>query len=137
MAKQATSIRLSPELKDGLEQRARDTGVSPASLYERFIAEGLRQDTHPLIVFRDGSAGRRAALAGSRLTVAQVIDTLEASDSEPADAAEYLDIPMAQVLACVRYYADYRAEVDEWRQRVAEIAEREQEAWRREQAVLA
>jgi hypothetical protein len=37
----------------------------------------------------------------------------------------------------VRYYADFRDEVDAWRERMRTIAEREEEAWRREQAVLA
>jgi hypothetical protein len=37
----------------------------------------------------------------------------------------------------VRYYADYRDEVDAWRERSAETAERERAAWQREQAVLA
>jgi hypothetical protein len=37
----------------------------------------------------------------------------------------------------VRYYADFQDEVDEWRERMRQIADREEEAWRREQAVLA
>jgi len=41
------------------------------------------------------------------------------------------------VRACVRYYAAHQDEVDGWAVRMRELAEREEEAWRREQAVLA
>jgi uncharacterized protein (DUF433 family) len=141
MAKQATSIRIPADLKEELEARAREAGVSPAALYERFIFEGLRQDAHPMIVFRDGAAGRRAMLLGTRLSVAQVMDTVgaaeERGDAAIREAAEYLHIPEGQVRACVRYYASYQDEIDQWRDRMSEIADREQEVWRREQAVLA
>jgi uncharacterized protein (DUF433 family) len=138
VAKLATSIRIEADMKEELERRARDAGVTPAVLYERFIGEGLRHDSHPLIVFRDGAAGRRPVLVGSRLTVAQVIETLLASDGRSIeDAAEFLELPPSHVRECVRYYADYRDEVDAWRERSAETAERERAAWQREQAVLA
>lgn len=142
MPKTGMSIRLRPDLKQELERRARESGTSAAALYERFIDEGLRHDAHPLIAFRDGAGGRRAVLAGSRLSVAQVIETLLATDGASdvervRDAAEYLDIPTSSVLASVRYYAAFKSEVDEWRERAAETAEREHEAWEREQAVFA
>jgi uncharacterized protein (DUF433 family) len=138
VAKRSTSIRIEAEIKEELERRAREAGVAPAALYERFIAEGLKHDVHPLIVFGDGTGGRRAVLAGSRVTVAQVIETILAAEHHSVEeAAEYLGLSVGQVRACLRYYADYRDEVDEWRGRSAEIAEREYAAWQREQAVLA
>jgi hypothetical protein len=142
MPKTGMSIRLRPDLKEELERRARESGMSTAALYERFIDEGLRHDAHPLIAFRDGAGGRRATLAASRISVAQVIETLlateGASDAERvSDTAEYLDIPTSHVLASIRYYAAFRAEIDEWREREVEAAEREREAWEREQAVFA
>lgn len=138
MAKLSTSIRIEVDMKEELERRARDAGVTPAVLYERFIGEGLRHDAHPLIVFRDGAAGRRPVLVGSRLTVAQVIETLLASDGHSVeDAADYLGVPPVHVRECLRYYADYRDEIDAWRERSAELAERERAGWEREQAILA
>lgn len=143
MARQGTSIRIRADLKDALVRRARDAGTSPAALYERFLDEGLRHEDHPLILFRDGAGGRRPVLAGSRLSVAQVIDTLMATDGDETDAtrvretAEYLDISAAYVSACIRYYADYKEEVDAWRTRAAEATKREHEAWLRAQAILA
>jgi uncharacterized protein (DUF433 family) len=139
--KQPTSFRIPTELKDALDERARDAGVPTAALFERFLLEGLRQDSHPLIAFRDGSGGRRAVLSGTRLPVGQVIDTIETSsargDTAVREAAEYLGLPEGHVRACVRYYAEYKSEVDGWRAHIAEIAEREREIWEREQAVLA
>jgi uncharacterized protein (DUF433 family) len=138
MPKRVTSIRISPDIKEELEQRAREAGVPSAALYERFIDEGLRHDAHPLIVFRDGAAGRRAVIAGTRISVAQVIDTVLASDDHSIkQAAEYLRLPESHVSECVRYYASYRDEIDEWRSRLVEIAERERNAWQREQALFA
>lgn len=138
MAKLATSIRIEAGVKTELERRAREAGVTPAALYERFIEEGLRRDAHPLIDFRDAEGGRRPVLAGSRLTVAQVIDTVLAGERRSVtDAADYLGIPESHVRECVRYYASYQAEVDAWRERTADAAERQRESWLREQALLA
>ena len=131
------SFRLPDTLLASLQGRARERGESANALAERYLEEGLRRDDHPLIVFREGAAGRRAALVGTRLDVAQVIDTLRESDNSVEAAAEYLRISQPHVRAAVRYYADFREEIDEWRERARAIAEREEEAWRREQAILA
>jgi uncharacterized protein (DUF433 family) len=131
------SFRLPDTLLASLAERARERGESANALAERYLDEGLRRENHPLIVFREGRAGRRAALAGTRLDVAHVIDTLRESDNSIPATVEYLDIPEQHLRAAVRYYAEFRDEVDEWRERMRVIAEREEEAWRREQEVLA
>ena len=131
------SFRLADSLVAALERHGRDRGETTSALAERYLEEGLRRDTHPLVVFRDGAAGRRASLAGTRVDVAQVVDTFFASGKDPEQAARYLGLPEPVVLAALRYYADYRDEIDTWRDRVQEIADREREAWEREQAVLA
>lgn len=131
------SFRLPDTLLASLQGRARERGESANALAERYLEEGLRRDDHPLIVFREGVAGRRASLVGTRLDVAQVIETLRESDNSVEAAVEYLGIPEQHVRAAVRYYADFREEVDEWRERTRAVAEREEEAWRREQAILA
>ncbi len=131
------SFRFPDTLLASLQARARQRGESANALLERYLEEGLRSDDHPLIVFREGAAGRRATLAGTRLDVAQVIDTLRESDNSVEAAAAYLGIPEQHVRAAVRYYADFQDDVDEWRERVRAIAEREEEAWQREQAILA
>ncbi|MEK6275822.1 MAG: CopG family transcriptional regulator [Actinomycetota bacterium] len=131
------SFRFPDTLLASLQGRANERGESANALAERYLEEGLRRDDHPLIVFREGAAGRRAGLVGTRLDVAQVIDTLRESDNSVDATADYLDIPEQHVRAAVRYYADFRDEVEAWRERSRAVAEREEEAWRREQAILA
>jgi len=106
-------------------------------LVERFLEEGLRMEEHPQIVFRDGALGRRPVLAGTRLDVWQVIETVKNSGNSIEDAAEYLGISPAKVRACRRYYSAYKDEIDAWTGRAHEVAGREEHAWRREQEVLA
>jgi uncharacterized protein (DUF433 family) len=131
------SFRLADSVLASLQERARERGESANALAERYLEEGLRREDHPLISFREGAAGRRAALAGTRLDVSHVIETLRESENSVDATAEYFDIPAQHVRAAVRYYAEFRDEVDEWRERTRAIAEREEDAWRREQAVLA
>jgi hypothetical protein len=52
-------------------------------LAERYIEEGLRHDEHPLIYFRDREIGRRPALLGTRLDVAEVISTIARTTTPP------------------------------------------------------
>lgn len=91
---------------------------------------------HPGIVLRDGAAGRRAALAGHRLDVWQVIETVQQAGGSIAAAAEYLSISPGLVGAAVGYYADYKEEVERWIEDNATMAEEAEAAWRRSQAAL-
>jgi putative IMPACT (imprinted ancient) family translation regulator len=61
-----------------------------------------------------------------------VLDTVRAHDGSVAEAAEYLSQPEAKVRAAVRYYADYRDEIDAWAERERERAAREEAAFRAE-----
>jgi uncharacterized protein (DUF433 family) len=130
------SFRLTSSLVETLQERARERGESANALAERLIDEGLRREEHPLIVFRDGAAGRRAAILGTRLDVWQVIETLRASSNSVAETAAYFEIPEPWVQAAVRYFAAYPDEVERFAERVKAVAEREHELWRRQQAVL-
>lgn len=129
------SFRLDADLLERLEQRARERGQSVNGLVGRYLEEAVRLEDHPLIVFREGADGRRPAIAGTRLDVAHVIDTFRASANDIAETAAYFEVPDRLVRAAVAYYAAYQTEVDEWRARRREIADREEEAWRREQAL--
>lgn len=136
-SKQGVSFRFNPRTVERLRRRAHEVGAPQAALAERYIDEGMRIDEHPGIYFRDGGSGRRPAVLGTRLDVAQIIETLRQNENSIAETAEYLDISPAQVEAAVRYYAAYRDEVDEWIERSRAIAERERELWRRQQDALA
>lgn len=134
--KQPLALRARPATLERLHRRARESGESQAALAERYIEEGIRTDEHPLIRFRDGAAGRRPALVGTRLDVWKVIETLRQNVNSIEQTAEYLDLPAEHIRACMSYYADYQAEIDDWAERERELAEREEERWRRAQQLL-
>jgi uncharacterized protein (DUF433 family) len=135
--KQPLTVRVRPATIDQLQRRCRELGATQTSLVERYLEEGMRMDEHPLLYFREGAAGRRPALTGTRVDVWQVIETLGQNANEIESTAEYLGIAAERVRACVGYYADYGGEIDEWIERARAIAEREEARWRREQELLA
>lgn len=130
------TLRIDPEALEHLERRARETGQTKSALAERYISEGLALDEHPLIAFREEAGGRRAALAGTRLDVWQVIDTFRLSGNSVEEAAAYFEIAPHKVEACVRYYAAHRGEVDAFAEEARAFADREEAAWRAAQALL-
>lgn len=125
------TFRVLPAALRRLRHRAQETGVTQTALAERYLEEGLRRDVHPLIYFRDAPGGRRAALIGTRLDVWRVVETVRAAGKSATDAADYLGLTPTKVEACLRYYAEYPDEVDEWASRAAAFSEREQELARR------
>jgi uncharacterized protein (DUF433 family) len=136
-AKRPLALRIAPRSLEHLRRRAREAGQPQSALAERYIEEGLRMDEHPLIHFRDGASGRRAALLGTRLDVADVIETIRQNDRSVERAAAYLELPAHQVEACLRYYADYADEIDDWIDRSRAIVEREEARWHRRGQALA
>lgn len=126
------AFRVRPKTLAHLKRRVRETGLSQTDLAERYLEEGLRMDEHPLIVFRDGATGRRPGLLGSRLDVWQIVDTVRQNGSVE-EAAAYLDLPAERVEACMRYYAAYQDEIDEWSERAQLVADRERALWERRQ----
>jgi uncharacterized protein (DUF433 family) len=135
--KQSVSFRFDPITVKRLKVHAAEAGAGQTALAERYIEEGIRRDEHPLVYFREGAAGRRPALLGSRLDVADVITTIRQSDGSVEQAADYLEVPIEQLEAAARYYADYKDEVDALIERGRLAAERERERWRRQQEALA
>ena len=131
------TFRLPDRTARELDERAREAGTARNTLAERYIAEGLRLDEHPLIRFRDGALGRRAALVGTRLDVWQVVETLRANGNSLRDTAEYLGCAETLVRASIRYYAAYGDEVDDFAARATAAAERAEQVWRAEQEILA
>lgn len=134
--KQSVAFRFDPITVRRLKQRAQQTKAAQTALAERYIEEGLRRDEHPLISFRDNEAGRRPALLGTRLDVADVITTIRQNDNSIEEAADYLELPVEHLDACVRYYADYKDEIDALIEQAGAIAQRERERWQRRQQAL-
>lgn len=135
-AKTPLSFRLHGETARLLERRAKEAGETQTALVERFVEEGLRRDSHPLIAFRDGAAGRRPCIIGTRLDVWQVIETIRQNGNSIAEAADYLGRPIELIEAAARYYADFTEEIDRWTAEANSFAEREEANWRRQQQLL-
>jgi len=133
------SIRMSERTHARLGEHARRRGEAKARTAERLIDEGLRIEDHPTITFRDGPAGRRAALAGGP-DVWEVIDTLKGTRLTGEEAivatAKWGSLSPSQVRSAVQYYADFADEIDEWIQLNRQEAERRRTAWERAQKAL-
>lgn len=135
------SIRFSPALLSRLRRRAQSIpGATPSGLAQRFVEEGLRMDTHPGVIFKNGPSGRRAALAfGPDIwEVVKVLRELdERGQAAISAAAELLSLPEPRVRAAMHYYSEYADEID------AEIAEADEasrvaeDTWQAEQRLLA
>jgi uncharacterized protein (DUF433 family) len=136
-AKKSFSVRWSPRTLAHLQRQAEGTQIAANVLAERYVEEGLRMAEHPLIYFREGAAGRRPALIGTRLDVATVISTIRQNDNSIEEAADYLQLRLPLVEACVRYYVDYQDEIDAWFARDEEEAEAAEISWRKRQEIFA
>lgn len=136
MAAATFSLRLSPTVRKRLEREAERLGVAPRTLAQVMVDEGLRMRAHPGIVFVTRPGGREAVLAHRpRLAVYQVVRTVKNSASIE-EAAEYESLEVSDIEKVLRYYAEFRDEVDAEIQRNAEESERLERAWRHQQAVL-
>ncbi len=132
--KQYLPARIAAETLRRLDRHAKRTGKPRSNLVEQYVEEGLRMDEHPGIVFVQGAAGRRAALAAYRgLDVWRVISTLHDNRGNIAATAEVLSLPESEVRLALAYYADHRAEIDGWISANDEESERLEAAWRRQQ----
>jgi uncharacterized protein (DUF433 family) len=136
-SKKSVSFRFDPITVQRLKDHAAESSAGQTALAERYIDEGIRQDENPLIYFREGAAGRRPALLGSRLDVAEAITTIRQNNGSIEEAADYLEIPVEQLEAAARYYGEYKDEVDELIERSARASERERERWSRGHQALA
>jgi uncharacterized protein (DUF433 family) len=123
------SFRLPEATLRELGLLASERGESANGLARRLIQEGLRTERHPLVYFREGAAGRRPAILGTRLDVWHIVEYLVANDRDVAQVAELLDIPEHWVQAAAGYYAEHTAEVDAWATAQFEFARRAEDAY--------
>src|SRR5258708_782316 len=125
------SIRMSESTLSRLNSGARRRGEPKARTAERLIEEGLRMEDHPGIAFRDGPSGRRAALLVGP-DVWEVIETIQGSglagDKAIVAAARWGNLSMGQVRVALRYFAEFKDEIDERIKQNAEDSARLQAA---------
>jgi uncharacterized protein (DUF433 family) len=107
------SVRLDDSLAERLRLRARAAGESLSDRLRRYAEEGSRRDEHPLITFRDGPAGRRAAVVGGPdvWEIVMWLEDLGEDDSARVLAAEH-DISRSLIDAALRYQEAYPSEVE-------------------------
>ena len=134
------SIRFRREsTAERLKSEAAARSRSTSALAEELIDEGLRLRRHPLIMFRDGPAGRRAALVGGP----DVWEVIAGALGGDVPAGARIDRAIAsfgltrdQVETALAYYAEYPAEVDDAIADNRRVAEEAEAAWSRKQSLL-
>jgi hypothetical protein len=133
------SVRLSERALARLDAGARRRGEPKSRTAERLIDEGLRMEEYPGIVFRDGPTGRRAALAAGP-DVWEVIETAIGTglrgEEAIAETATWGNLSPAQVRLTMRYYGEFREEIDARIASNREEAERQRRGWERAQEAL-
>jgi len=128
-----------PGVYQRLKNQAAERAESASGLGERLIDEGLRMSAHPGIVFRDGPAGRRSALAAGPdiWQVAALLRDLNGSlDKRHLQAAERLGLNLEQIRAASRYYAEFASAIDQEIEANEQAADRELAAWQAERRLL-
>lgn len=108
------SLRMNDHTHRELLAHAERLEANASKLVNRYVREGLRMDMHPAVTFTTTSFGRRAAVLAAHpgLQVIDVIGTWRAEKQDVAKTARYLHIGEDEVQAVLRYYAEYKEEVD-------------------------
>jgi hypothetical protein len=120
-------------------------GLSASSATNLLVDEALRSQDHPLVVFRDGPAGRRARLIGGPdvWEVARAVRSARAAEPDlDADAVielvgETSGVSLRLIRAAIDYWTSYPDEVDGWVSRAETEAAEAEQRWHREQGLLA
>lgn len=128
------------EVVERLKGEAAALDRSASALAEELIDEGLRARRHPLITFRDGPTGRRAALVGGP-DVWEVVAGIVGGDVPSGDrvqrAVEVFEVRPDQVDAVLAYYAEFTDEIDDRVDANVVAAEEAEARWRRQHDLLA
>lgn len=107
------SLRMEEDTHEALRLHAEEADISPSKLVNRYVKEGLRMDTHPAIAFKTTARGRRAVLASHPgLQLIDIVGTWQGEDQDVAATARYFKLGDDEVQAVLRYYAEYRDEID-------------------------
>ncbi len=108
------SLRMDDETRAELLAHAERLDVNASKLVNRYVKEGLRMDKHPAVMFTTTSLGRREAVLAAHpgLQVIDVVATWKAERQDVAKTARYLHIGEDEVQAVLRYYGDYKDEID-------------------------
>ncbi|WP_298861907.1 hypothetical protein [uncultured Microbacterium sp.] len=125
MSSTPVSIRFDDDVLDRVRRSAAVRDTTASSLIQRYVEEALRTQDFPGIVFRDGPAGRRAALAVGP-DVWEIASALRDVEQRGDAAIEAVAVDFSLSPVAVRlalsYYGAHAAEID------AEVAENDRAA---------
>lgn len=106
------SLRLPASVVVALEAAARRQSTYGSKLAAELVTTGIRSIEHPAIDFeRDAEGGRKARLAGRRVAVWIVVDTVRRLGREKA--AVNLGLPASLVVAALNYAAAFPDDIRE------------------------
>lgn len=107
------SIRIQEKTLKEIEQIARDTGKEFSVVTNELLDEAVKMQRCPGIVFTEGTAGRRARVAGTGIELWEVIATYKGvgEDLNRLQKA-YHWLSEQQLMSAIGYYKTYPEEID-------------------------
>jgi uncharacterized protein (DUF433 family) len=113
MAGLPRGLRVPPELQRDIQREMERRGTSWSATLVELLEEAIRMRRAPGVIFVDGPAGKRAALAGTGLDVWEVVAMWrEVGEDFQRLRAAYDWIPEPQLRATLGYYELYPEEID-------------------------
>ena len=107
------SIRLPPDLLGEIQKEARKTDRPASKIIQSVLDEGIRMRRCPGIAFKEGPAGRRAAVAGTGIDVWEVVRMFKSCKRDFNALARALpQLSRPQLEAVLYYYRCYPSEID-------------------------
>jgi hypothetical protein len=125
---------MKPESLERLDRASREMRLPRSEVARTLLEEGLRMQAHSGIVFRDGATGRRAGLRDGA-DVWEVIGGFpkqKVSEAGIPHVMKVMGLHEEQVRAALRYYLEFREEIDARIRRNNEVAEKAYAEWLRD-----
>jgi uncharacterized protein (DUF433 family) len=107
------SIRIQEKTLKEIEEISKDSGKDFSAITNELLEEALRMKHCPGIVFTEGTAGRRARIAGTGIEVWEVIATYTGVGEDFSRLQKaYHWLTEQQLRAAIGYYKAYKDEID-------------------------
>jgi uncharacterized protein (DUF433 family) len=121
MATRVRDLSIPDELDREISRESAERSTTWSGMAAELLDEALRMRRAPGVVFVDGPAGRRAAVAGTGLDVWEVVATWRASAEDFDQLRQnYAWLTEPQLRAALAYYELYPREIDARLRREAE-----------------
>lgn len=113
MATRVRDLSIPDELDREISRESTDRATTWSALATELLEEALRMRRAPGVVFVDGPAGRRAAVAGTGLDVWEIVATWRAAAKDFGQLRQsYGWLTEPQLRAALAYYELYPHEID-------------------------